>query len=181
MKDKLTKLMEKKKGSAPMSENEKQAKMGVVSHLRDMAAGAMGDKIHNFGMKKVTVASPTTNGLKEGIEKAHDLVSATSEDGEGPVSDTEENELDHAASGVDAEESEPSHMRPDGEHPAPMHELAHDSDFPQGDTGEGPGEDERQPGGEGRGEDEDMEDEASLNAKLAELHKKLEKHKAKKA
>jgi hypothetical protein len=181
--NKLSKLMEKKKGSmgAPMSENEKTAKMGVLGHLKDMAASAMGDKIHNYGMKKVSVESPTGEGLKAGLEKAHDLVAATSEDGKGPDADTEENVFDHAASATDAEEAEPSHQRPMGEHPAPMMELAHDSDYPQGDTGEGPGEDERQPGGEGRGESHDMEDEASLNAKIAELHKKLEKHKAKKA
>jgi hypothetical protein len=50
----------------------KQAKLGVLKHLSDMAGDAMGSKL--AGLKKVTVASDSDEGLKHGIEKAKDIV-----------------------------------------------------------------------------------------------------------
>lgn len=69
--DKFNKLMKKKKGSE-MSDMEKNAKMGVLGELRDMASGAMGDKLHN--LKKVSVMSDSKEGLEKGLEKAQDIV-----------------------------------------------------------------------------------------------------------
>lgn len=93
MMDKMDKL--KKKKSKEMSPTEKDAKMSVVESLRDMASKAMGDKLQ--GLKKVTVASDSKEGLKKGLEKAEDLLNnlpeaaAMKEKGqENPMSEVEE-------------------------------------------------------------------------------------------
>jgi len=118
MMDKMDKL--KKKKSKEMSSVEKDAKMSVVESLRDMAAKAMGDKLH--GLKKVTVASDSKQGLEKGLEKAQDLLSnspeaaAMKEKGQkDPMSDVEESSdpfsemeesPEHEASESSEEESE---------------------------------------------------------------------------
>ena len=58
----------KKKGKK-MSDAEMMAKKNVLSSLRDQAAEAMGDKL-----KKVTVAAPSEEGLKKGLDKAKEIV-----------------------------------------------------------------------------------------------------------
>ena len=68
--DKLHKILAKKK---PLSgDMEKNAKMDVIQHLKDMAQGQMKDKMG--AMKKVSVASDSSEGLKAGLDKAHDIV-----------------------------------------------------------------------------------------------------------
>lgn len=56
-----------------MSDTEKQAKLGVVHRMRDMASDMMKSKLG--GLKKISVASNDPRGLEMGLEKAHDLVS----------------------------------------------------------------------------------------------------------
>ncbi len=65
-------IAKKKKDGKKMSENEKEAKGGVLSEMKDMASKMMGDKVK--GLKKVTVASDSEEGVKKGLEKAKDLL-----------------------------------------------------------------------------------------------------------
>lgn len=63
-------MFDKKKKS--MSPIEKDAKMSVIEAMRKMAEEAMGDKLK--GLKKVTVASNSKEGLEEGLEKAKSIL-----------------------------------------------------------------------------------------------------------
>lgn len=69
--DLFKKMMEKKKGSK-MDDLEKDSKMKAVCAMKEMAEQAMSEKLG--GLKKVTVASDSEEGLKEGLEKAEDVV-----------------------------------------------------------------------------------------------------------
>jgi len=70
---KFEKLLAKKmKDGKKMSDSEKEAKSGVLSEMKDMASKMMGDKVK--GLKKVTVASDSEEGVKKGLEKAKDLL-----------------------------------------------------------------------------------------------------------
>ncbi len=64
-------MYENKKKLSPL---EQKAKMGVVKDLRDLAAKHMSDKLE--GLKKVTVASDSEEGLKHGLDKAKEIVSS---------------------------------------------------------------------------------------------------------
>ena len=93
----------KKKGEGEeMHPAMKKAKMGVLKHLSDMASEAMGGKLH--GLKKVTVASDSEEGLKEGMDKAKEIVEKGKIPGDSheiaDMSDSEE----HEASESPAEE-----------------------------------------------------------------------------
>lgn len=68
--DKMKKMLSKKRD---LPEHEKNAKMDVVKHLRDMASDAMGDKLD--GLKKVSVMSNSPEGLAHGLDKAKQIVS----------------------------------------------------------------------------------------------------------
>lgn len=71
MKEKLMKHLAKKgKKLEPL---EKEAKMSVLSDLKNFAQEKMGEKLKD-GIKKVTVASSDDEGLKEGLEKAKELL-----------------------------------------------------------------------------------------------------------
>ena len=69
--DNLKKLRDKK-GMHKMHPMEQKAKMGVMEDLQKMAHDAMGGKLK--GMKKVTVASDSEEGLEHGLDKAHDVI-----------------------------------------------------------------------------------------------------------
>lgn len=60
---------EKMKG---MSENAKKAKLTALKEAHGMAKKMMEDDLR--GLKKVTVAADSPEGLKEGLEKAEDIV-----------------------------------------------------------------------------------------------------------
>jgi len=63
------------KEKKPMREEEQKAKLGVLHELRSQAMNMMKDGISNAkGLKKVTVASDSEAGLKEGLKKAEDIV-----------------------------------------------------------------------------------------------------------
>lgn len=68
----LMKLAEKKKGKGEMDPTYKSAKMGVLGDIKKLAEDSMKGDIE--GLKKVTVASSDEEGLKEGLEKAKDMV-----------------------------------------------------------------------------------------------------------
>jgi hypothetical protein len=65
----MKKIASKGKDLDPL---EKEAKMGVIKELSRQAGSMMGDKVHP--LKKVSVASDSKEGLKEGLEKAAGLV-----------------------------------------------------------------------------------------------------------
>lgn len=67
-------LLEKAKNGKFLSDSEKEAKMDVIKEMKGMMKGMMGDDIR--GLKKVTVASDSPEGLKEGLEKAEDVIDA---------------------------------------------------------------------------------------------------------
>lgn len=95
----------KKKGEGEMHPSMKKAKMGVLKHLSDMASEAMGGKLH--GLKKVTVASDSEEGLKHGMEKAKDIVEGglpEAEESESP--EMEESEKESEDEGLSVEELE---------------------------------------------------------------------------
>lgn len=70
-------LMKKKKDGKELSDSDKKAKLSAIKEMKDMASEMMSEKLK--GLKKVTVASPSEEGLKEGLEKAEELI----EQGEG--------------------------------------------------------------------------------------------------
>lgn len=84
----------------------KQAKMGVLKHLSDMASEAMSGKLHD-GLKKVSVASDTEEGLKKGIDKAKEIVESGHIPGSSAEVDDAE-EADKSKEGDEAEEAEES-------------------------------------------------------------------------
>jgi len=71
MYDKFDKMMEKKgkKVSSPMHQ---KAKMDVLSDLKDQASSDMGEKL--AGLKKVSVTSPSQEGLEAGLDAANEMV-----------------------------------------------------------------------------------------------------------
>jgi hypothetical protein len=64
-----------------MSPNEKKAKMSVLKDLHGQASDLMKQGLAGAkDMKKVTVASDSKEGLKQGLEKAEDLLGEQDED-----------------------------------------------------------------------------------------------------
>lgn len=76
MRDMLKEMM-KMKGEKKMNPMEKKAKLGVLEEILGMAEDEMGNELK--GLKKVTVAAPSEEGLKEGLEKAEEIVEAKDE------------------------------------------------------------------------------------------------------
>lgn len=72
--DDLMKALAKKKGEGQkdMDPKAKEAKMGVLKHISKMAGDAMANDLHGF--KKVSVAAPDNQSLKEGLKMAQDYV-----------------------------------------------------------------------------------------------------------
>lgn len=73
--DKFKAMLAKKRDLKP---HEKMAKMDVLKDMKDAAKESFGNKLD--GMKKVAVMSNSPEGLKAGLEKAHDMVGDQSED-----------------------------------------------------------------------------------------------------
>lgn len=76
----------KKKKKEDMDELHKSAKMDAISGLRQTAMDAMKGKLE--GLKKVTVASDSKEGIKEGLEKAKEIVEK-GPNGEAPEAEEE--------------------------------------------------------------------------------------------
>lgn len=70
MKD-LKDLLGKKKNIDPMA---KDAKLEALRDMKKAASEVMGDKLGEAKMKKVSVIAPDNELLKEGLEKAEDMV-----------------------------------------------------------------------------------------------------------
>lgn len=140
---KFDRMLEKKKkeGGKELSSNEKTAKMSVVQALRDFAAGEMGKKID--GMKKVSVASDSEEGLEKGLDKAKELIGKPDKDvaSEDQYDETEESD----------QEEESEKERGVDQHPAEFADTPH-GDYSNGDESDS---------------DEDSEEE--LDAKLKHL------------
>ena|ERR1700722_55600 len=71
-------MKEDKKKKSEMSDLEKHARMSVLKDARDMAAGAMGQRLH--GLKKVSVMAPDKEGLSKGLDKAKELIGSSEDD-----------------------------------------------------------------------------------------------------
>lgn len=71
----LKKMMEMMKGeSSEGPDMEKvKAKMGVIEDLRNEMSGMMGNRVKD-GLSKVEVSASDPEGLKEGLEKAEEVV-----------------------------------------------------------------------------------------------------------
>lgn len=95
-------LMKKKSEGKVLDPMKKKAKGGVLQNLIDEMVGMNGDKVK--GLKKVTVASSSPEGLKEGLEKAEDIVEGVEPMSEEPG--MEESEEMVESDGMDGEESE---------------------------------------------------------------------------
>lgn len=81
MNDKLSKLMEKKKGAGEMDPMHKAAKMSMLESLRNEMSGMMkGDLNGDNKMHSVEVAAPDKEGLAAGLDKAKDMVGDPSTD-----------------------------------------------------------------------------------------------------
>ena len=93
-------MMFGKKKKVEMDPIEKEAKMSAVSAMKQMAEDAMSDKLG--GLKKVTVAADSEEGLKEGLEKAEDVVESKLE----PEMEGEEMESEEGSELADMSEEE---------------------------------------------------------------------------
>jgi len=72
-----------KKGDKSLSPNYKKAKMSMLEALKSEMSGMMGDDLK--GLKKITVASPDKEGLKEGLDKAEEMLDKSEDAEEGEV------------------------------------------------------------------------------------------------
>lgn len=70
----LEKLMQKKKDSPPMDEQEKSAKMSMLQALRKEMSDMMKDDLTGHSMKKVEIAGKDDADLKMGLDKAKDML-----------------------------------------------------------------------------------------------------------
>ena len=94
---KLIELMEKKaKSQKDMMPLEKDAKVKAVQAMRKMASDEMAGPLKQLGAKKVSVMADSEEGLKEGLEKAEEIVEEglpkklDSEEGEEEMGEMEE-------------------------------------------------------------------------------------------
>ncbi len=93
MKDLEKLLMKKKKDGPEMDEKTMQAKEEILMELIEEMMDMRGKKLMGDmeGMKKVTVASPSKEGLEEGLEKAKEMMEMKEEmSSEGEEEETEE-------------------------------------------------------------------------------------------
>ena len=71
-----------------MDDMKKQAKLDVLKEIRKIASQAMQDDIKANGLKKVSVASDSAEGLEAGLEKAKEMLEAA------PEMEEKEDEMD---------------------------------------------------------------------------------------
>lgn len=122
----MKQLMSMKKNKDKLDPMYKDAKMGSLQQLKDVAAGMMGDDVK--GMKKVTVAAPDKAHLEEGLDKAKQMLSGepqkleqgmdaksiSDKPGEGGDSDGENEDLEALADMKDEDESDNEHAAAPG-------------------------------------------------------------------
>ena len=89
--DRLEQLIAKKKQAGKsLGKPHVKAKSSVLQELMDDMVGLGASKLD--GLKKVTVASDSPEGLKKGLEKAEEVVEQKLEGGEEESSSEEESE-----------------------------------------------------------------------------------------
>lgn len=166
MHDKLKKILGKKRDLKPA---EKHAKMHVLKHMRDEAAGEMGHKLGS--LKKVSVMSDSKEGLEKGLDKAKQVVSTPEM----------ERMLDHSENPYgDAQSAMEEHS---GDHQNQEAQYSEGGEVETPDKGEYGPQDQESPaeeeseeqGEEGHEELEglDLEEIQKRIDHLMELHKKL--------
>lgn len=114
-----------------LSSPEKRAKMDVVKHLRGEASDAMKDHMGHF--QKATVTADTPQHLKEGLDKAKEVVSSAGFDKLRDDAESSESDATHAreeqpgfSDGGEVEEDEESPEHEASETPS---EEASEHDF----------------------------------------------------
>lgn len=108
-KDMMMKMMGKKKEEHGNPDMKKDAKLSVLKELRKMASDMMGDDVKGGMMKKVTVAAPSEEGLKMGLEKAEDMVEGEepeSEEGYDEMTDWSSDLMKYSPEEIDAKIAE---------------------------------------------------------------------------
>ena len=110
--EKFQKLMASKKAKQ-VSGDEQKAKLDVLKDLKKQAMEMMGEKVS--GLKKVTIASDSKEGLKKGLEKAEEVVDKSPEEQEAcpeceghgcEACESEEHEASESPEQESSEESE---------------------------------------------------------------------------
>lgn len=101
MHDALKKLKSKK--DRPMTDLEKEAKLSILGSLKDQAGQALANRVR--GIKKATVVAKDEEGLKEGLDKAKDLVSKMPE-AEDQVAEAGDDVAEEMAESSEEEASE---------------------------------------------------------------------------
>lgn len=66
-----------KKGKSKIDPKYKSAKLGMLDELKTAMEDGMAEDVR--GLKKVSVAAPSKEGLEEGLEKAKELLSGSEE------------------------------------------------------------------------------------------------------
>lgn len=84
----MKEFMFKKKKDECMDPLDKEAKLSAISEMKKMAEDAMSEKLGS--LKKVTVAAPDEESLKEGLEKAEDIVESKLGEDDSEMEDSEE-------------------------------------------------------------------------------------------
>ena len=86
MMDEFRQLLMKKKqsqGDKPMDEHKMKAKADMAKSLSDMLGSDITEDMKkSSGVKKITVASDSTKGLKDGLDEAEDIIDPMDEDSE---------------------------------------------------------------------------------------------------
>lgn len=96
-----------------MSEHEKMAKMGVLKDLMAQADDSMFGKIK--GLKKVTVASNTPEGLEHGLDKAKHMAEKMPHAEPNPDMLEGEDEAEEAMESPEEEKAEDAVMDPNAD------------------------------------------------------------------
>lgn len=97
--EKMLAKLKEKRGNSKMSDEYKGAKKHLLKGLMAEMSGMMAEPLK--GMKKVTVASDSEEGLKKGLEKAEEIVEAKSE--EMPEEGMKEDEAEMSKEEIEAE------------------------------------------------------------------------------
>ena len=91
----LKELIKKKaKEGKFLSEDEKAAKMEMLNGVKEILGESMSDKLKGAKMQKVTVASPTPEGLVAGLDKAEEVVEEKLASDESEDSEEEEDMME---------------------------------------------------------------------------------------
>jgi hypothetical protein len=94
MMDEFKQLLMKKKqsqGNKPVDEHRMKAKADMAKSLSDMLGSDITEDMKkSSGIKKITVASDSTEGLKDGLDKAEDIIDPEMDENEDDSEDSED-------------------------------------------------------------------------------------------